>query len=270
MMSRRSEDAELDRIMRLNDRSEEERLAKLSEEARYEEKAYQQLEYNTLQYQDKERIKIDEDRLQKAIINSQEFYTRVENDLGIYHNVAAMKRSFEAQMLKDFSKAKGLGGVLAKELGIADEEALAVHAVPYDAYEQNYIEEQQESAGMEIFDMLKIMHGILPIINNNEYEEHFISDHEFKKDYTDLPMEPQVEQVMQWPYECNWDDDTPMGDEGLDKYSDNPEGHMPYTHGDWSKKSDFEKYLDNDEQPVYEGKLELIRGSGLNEKEELI
>ena len=98
MMSRRSEDAELDRIMRLNDRSEEERLAKLSEEARYEEKAYQQLEYNTLQYQDKERIKIDEDRLQKAIINSQEFYTRVENDLGIYHNVAAMKRSFEAQM----------------------------------------------------------------------------------------------------------------------------------------------------------------------------
>lgn len=50
MMSRRSEDAELDRIMRLNDRSEEERLAKLSEEARYEEKAYQQLEYNTLQY----------------------------------------------------------------------------------------------------------------------------------------------------------------------------------------------------------------------------
>ena len=68
----------------------------MSEEARYEEKAYQQLNYNTLQYQDKERVKVDEDRLQKSIINSNEFFTRVKNDLGTYPNVVPMKRSFES------------------------------------------------------------------------------------------------------------------------------------------------------------------------------
>lgn len=66
-------------------------------------------------------MKVDEGRLQKAIINSPEFYTRVVNDLGIYHNVAAIKRGWETQMLKNFSNAKGIGGEFAKELGIADE-----------------------------------------------------------------------------------------------------------------------------------------------------
>lgn len=44
-------------------------------------------------------------------------------------------------MLRDFSRAKGLAGVLSKELGIADEEALAINSPPYDTYEDEYREE---------------------------------------------------------------------------------------------------------------------------------
>lgn len=135
-------------------------------------------------------MKVDEGRLQKAIINSPEFYTRVVNDLGIYHNVAAIKRGWETQMLKNFSNAKGIGGEFAKELGIADEEALAINNPPVDVYEEDYHEEQQGNTMVSLFDVIKLLHGVMPVLNNNEYEEHFISDHEFNKHYTDLPMEP--------------------------------------------------------------------------------
>lgn len=84
---------------------------------------------------------MDEGRLEKAIINSAEFFTRVQNDLGIYPQVVSMKRNWESQMLRDFSRAKGLAGVLSKELGIADEEALAINSPPYDTYEDEYREE---------------------------------------------------------------------------------------------------------------------------------
>lgn len=43
---------------------------------------------------------------------------------------------------------------------------------------------------VSLFDVIKLLHGVMPVLNNNEYEEHFISDHEFNKHYTDLPMEP--------------------------------------------------------------------------------
>ncbi len=77
LLARRSKDAELDRLIRLNDRSEEERLAKLSEKAKYEEKTYQQTSHEKLQYQDKERVKVDEDRLKAAVLNGAEFRQRV-------------------------------------------------------------------------------------------------------------------------------------------------------------------------------------------------
>lgn len=57
-------------------------------------------------------------------------------------------------------------------------------------YEEDYHEEQQGNTMVSLFDVIKLLHGVMPVLNNNEYEEHFISDHEFNKHYTDLPMEP--------------------------------------------------------------------------------
>lgn len=76
------------------------------------------------------------------------------------------------------------------------------------------------------------------MINNNEYEEHLISDDELNKGYTDYPVEVQWEMTRLWPYETDFDDDTPT-DSGLVPFADNPEGNIPYTHGDWREKTDF-------------------------------
>ncbi len=66
--------------------------------------------------------------------------------------------------------------------------------------------------------MAKIFHGVHPIINNNEYEENFISDHEFNLETTDIPRAPQLPNIMSWPYETLWEDDDEPDDAGLEPY----------------------------------------------------
>ena len=133
LINKRADDEEMARLFGLNDRSEEKRLSKLSEEARYETKTYQTLRDKKLVFQDNSRVKIDEDRLAYAVRHHREFFKRVENDLGVLDPPEAMKKKHAVMVLNDFSKEKGVAGQLAKELGLDDEEALATLSPPTDA-----------------------------------------------------------------------------------------------------------------------------------------